>query len=287
MSLTDDERALLPSEEDVAYFRQHGYWVTGPIFTPEEIEDARYGIERFYAGECDFPLTAHVRRMTGWKSGDPDVQRTNDYVSLLVREVNDFVAKPIVGAIAAHLVGTPTIRLWHDQLIIKNPTTDPGQSGIGWHTDKAYWQTCSSDRMITAWIPLHDTTMQLGPLLVVGGSQRWSGFEGLRGFHFTDLDRSAEQVNGRALAEAATPILVRAGQVSFHHCLTIHGSGANTSSSPRISLSVHLQDASNCYREARTGNGEQIWHRNDVLCRKRNNQPDYADPDICPVLWSE
>jgi Phytanoyl-CoA dioxygenase (PhyH) len=286
MQLTDAEQTLLPNAEDCAFFHEHGYWISPPIYSEREIEDARYGVERFYSGDCDFPLTGHVRQMTGWKAGDPDAQRTNDYVSLLIREVMDFVAKPVLGAMAARLAGTNSIRLWHDQLIVKNPGGDPSRSGVGWHIDKAYWQTCSSDAMLTAWIPLHDTDSEIGPLLVIDGSHRWPDTGSLRGFHITDLSQSANALAERIVGVAPIPIVVKAGQVSFHHCQTVHGSGANRSGRPRMSFSLHLQDAANQYREVRDASGEIVWHRNDILCRKKDGRPDYTDPDICPVLWA-
>jgi ectoine hydroxylase-related dioxygenase (phytanoyl-CoA dioxygenase family) len=75
------------------------------------------------------------------------------------------------------------------------------------------------------------------------------------------------------------------GDVSFHHCRTIHGSGPNRSTTERLSLSVHLQDGDNAYQIDSAKDAKS--HFNDMLCRKIDGQPDYSDPDICPVLWRE
>jgi hypothetical protein len=48
-----------------------------------------------------------------------------------------------------------------------------------------------------------------------------------------------------------------------------------------------MQDADNAYREKPDADGNVPWHRNVALCRWLDGKPDYADPDICPVLWSE
>ena len=76
------------------------------------------------------------------------------------------------------------------------------------------------------------------------------------------------------------------GQVSFHHCLTFHGSPSNTSNQPRIAIAFHLQDRDNQYRIHRQKNGNVHVHNNDLVCRKlADGRPDYTDPVFCPVLW--
>jgi ectoine hydroxylase-related dioxygenase (phytanoyl-CoA dioxygenase family) len=77
------------------------------------------------------------------------------------------------------------------------------------------------------------------------------------------------------------------GQVSFHHCLTIHGSGPNRGTAPRRSIAVHLQDEANRWQEFRFKQGRLATHANDQLVRQINGAPDYTDPDFCPVLYRD
>lgn len=70
---------------------------------------------------------------------------------------------------------------------------------------------------------------------------------------------------------------MKRGQVSFHHCRTVHGSSANRSTAPRRSLAIHLQPSDNRWRPGSR-------HPNDELVR-RNPDPDYSDPLIQPQLW--
>lgn len=42
------------------------------------------------------------------------------------------------------------------------------------------------------------------------------------------------------MQEATIPLEVRAGDVTIHHCLTLHGSGNNTSARPRKTIITHL-----------------------------------------------
>jgi hypothetical protein len=283
--LSAREQALLPGSDDVRFYREQGYWISPLLFSGDEIDEALFGTERFYAGDYDFHLADKLQMFSGWKPGDGDGLRINDYVALRNRELSAVALHPLIGAIAAKLCDSNAMRLWHDQLIYK-PGTDVGcAAGIGWHTDRAYWQTCSSGEMLTAWIPLHDTDEKIGTLQVVGRSHSWTGESAMRGFHDQTLRSVADCCPEHDSPLTTIPIVLQKGQVSFHHCRTIHGSGPNLTDRPRQTISVHLQDESNRYRAATAANGEPAWHRNDVLCRKRDGMPDYADPDFCPVLW--
>lgn len=287
MELTPEQRSLLPSDEDVEFYRREGYYVSKKIFGDEEMEEAVYGSERFYAGERDFALPAAVKPFEGWKPGDGEGLRINDYVSIQNQELSAIVLSPLVGAIAARLTGTPAVRLWHDQMIYKPVDAAGRETCIGWHTDRAYWRTCTSDEMLTAWIPFQDCDEAMGPLMVVAGSHLWGGNENLREFHTSDPSGLREMFETGGRRAEVVPLTLERGQVSFHHCLTIHGSGANRGRVQRHSISAHLQDDSNRYREWRLADGKLAWHRNDVLCRTADGRPDYTDPDFCPVLWGE
>ena len=42
-----------------------------------------------------------------------------------------------------------------------------------WHIDKHYWQTCTSEKMLTAFIPFHDCGEEMGTITMVDGSNNW------------------------------------------------------------------------------------------------------------------
>jgi hypothetical protein len=45
--LTPEEQALLPTPTDVAFYRQHGWYISKRLLTDEEIDTAITGSERF------------------------------------------------------------------------------------------------------------------------------------------------------------------------------------------------------------------------------------------------
>ncbi|MDP9121250.1 MAG: phytanoyl-CoA dioxygenase family protein [Acidobacteriota bacterium] len=285
MKLTVEQIALLPAARDVAFYREHGYWVSPPCLSADEIEAGRFGAERYYAGERDSPLG--IDTGTDWTEEDGEVLRQNDYVTLQIDELRELGHHPLLAAMAARLCGSGEVRLFHDQLIYKPAGAAPGDSIVGWHTDRAYWGTCSSDSMLTAWIPFQDLTPEMGPLAVIDGSHLWTGNDHLRTFHNPDLQALEALIRRGPTPGEVVPLTMQRGQVSFHHCRTIHASFPNTSATPRLAFAIHMQDGANHYQKSYDASGKLVTHINDILCtRDATGDPDYRDPAICPVLWS-
>jgi ectoine hydroxylase-related dioxygenase (phytanoyl-CoA dioxygenase family) len=95
--------------------------------------------------------------------------RKHDYSSFFRAELATLACHPLIGAVAARLTGSPYIRLWHDQLLYKPPVR---RACVGWHTDRQYWLSCTSDEMLTAWIPFHDCPPDMGAIAFIDGSHR-------------------------------------------------------------------------------------------------------------------
>lgn len=294
MRLSSELLNLLPTTEDIAFYREHGWYISKKIFSDEEIDELYTASERFYAGERDAQLPAPIKSYLDWTPDKGDSLRLNDYIVIQSQKFRQFSVNPLLGAIAAKLSGTDQIRLFNSSLIYK-PSRDTGEDTlVGWHTDRAYWKTCTSDSMLTAWIPLHDCNEQMGTLTVIDGSHLWPNTELIqemrnsKTFLCDNFERLESQLNKCGMFIKKVPIIIKKGQVSFHHCLTFHGSGLNLSTQPRRALILHLQDQQNQYRVYLNPDGQPYLYNNDLFCRKlANGYPDYSDPLICPVLWQE
>jgi ectoine hydroxylase-related dioxygenase (phytanoyl-CoA dioxygenase family) len=55
-----------------------------------------------------------------------------------------------------------------------------------------------------------------------------------------DLHAHLSTAQRERVERATIPLEVRAGDVTIHHCLTLHGSGHNTSARPRKTIITHL-----------------------------------------------
>jgi len=287
--LTPEQRELLPDDSDVAFYEVNGYYVSREGVLPEAlIDSACEGADRFYRGERDGALPMETG-FSNWKPGDGDGQRNNEFVSLQKKELKALAVYPLLGAIAAKLTRSTVMRVLDDQLIYK--PSDPGNAAstvTGWHADRAYWATCSSDKMISVWIPLHSVEITQSPLVVMAGSHRWPGLQDVRYFNQPNLGEMEERFRAQGREVRIVPMTLRKGQVSFHHGWTVHASFPNTSGRPRRSYAVHLQDGDNHYRPYRNAEGREIHIVDEELCRRLpNGDPDFGDPDVFPTVWSE
>ncbi len=284
MTLTEGQRALLPTDAEVRAYQERGWYLSAKIFTDAEIDAARAGSERYYDLDLDDPGVPALEVMRPQSRPGAGL-RKNDYASFFNRDLGALVRHPLLGAVAARLAGTPEIRLWHDQLLYK-PTDDPDKpANVGWHTDRGYWKTCSSANMLTAWIPFHDCDEAQGTITMIDGSLHWpDNTEGLN-FFSSDLEGLEKNFRTGGRPVVKIPIALKKGQISFHNCLTIHGSGPNRSPNPRRSIAIHLQDAANHWQEYHYPDGRLATHDDDRLVRQTDGHPDYSDPDVCPTLY--
>ncbi len=292
-TLTEPELGLLPTDEEVGLYQQHGWYLTRKLFTDGEIDALIEATDQFYAGHRDRTLPHRPPNLAYWEPSHGQVQRHNDYIHYESDAVAQILRKPILGAVAARLAGTAQIRVFQSTLIYKPPNPGEVTNLVPWHADRHYWQTCSSEQMLTAFIPFHDCTEQLGTITMIDGSHLWRevpGDDSTR--HFAQRDRSelesllqqTAEFNGAGVQ--AIPMEIPKGHMSFHHCRIYHGSGHNRGSHPRRAISFHLQDGDNEWREYRKADGTRVVYNNDVVVRATGEgTPDYADPDFCPVLW--
>ncbi|CAL9629135.1 hypothetical protein SUDANB176_06035 [Streptomyces sp. enrichment culture] len=294
-TLTEEERALLPSDDDVAFYARHGWYLSEKLFTDEEVELLESASERFYAGHRDRTLPVRPPKLAYWEPGRGDVQRHNDYIHYEDDTIGAVLRKPLIGAVAARLARAEEIRVFQSTLIYKPPVAGEPSNIVPWHFDKHYWATSTSERMLTAFIPFHDCGEEMGTITMVDGSHQWreTAANDATSLHFAERDRGEledmleENARYNGVEVRKVPMRIPKGHMSFHHCRTYHGSGANVSDRPRRAVSLHLQDGANRYREFRRSDGTPVTYNHDVLVRRTpEGTPDYSDPEFLPVLWS-
>jgi hypothetical protein len=179
-----------------------------------------------------------------------------------------------LAGLAARLMGCANVRLYHDQALFK----EPGGGGTPWHADQHYWPL-SSARAVTAWIPLHDVPLPMGPLAFAAGSHRIDG----RGRELEISDASDAWL-GRTLADL--PQVERAyaaGEVSFHGGWTFHRAGANTTDRMRRVMTVIYIDA-----DMRVGTPANRNQERDLRAWFPGLAPgDHAASELNPVLSAD
>src|SRR5687768_328872 len=237
--MISESQHVSPADRD--FFDEHGYWLGPKVFEQHELDELAAAQDAVI--RCEYE-TGRPPYDVYWKPGDnPESIRKHDDTHLCSSVIRRIVTDPTIGKIAAQLLGADSIKLWHDQSLYK-PAGGKATGNVAFHQDYNYWFCSDRPNMITAWIPMHDADMQIGTMLFVNGSHRWGWSPHFSHGFDTDLDKQRGVIE-RHMPPGATlqiaPCLLKAGHVSFHHCLTIHGSGPNYTDRPRRSMVVHLQ----------------------------------------------
>jgi ectoine hydroxylase-related dioxygenase (phytanoyl-CoA dioxygenase family) len=292
-TLTDAETELLPSDDDVTEYAEHGWYLSQKLFSDDEIDALVAASDQFYDGQRDRRLPVIPPNLAYWEPSHGQIQRHNDYVHYESDDIARILRKPLLGAVAARLAQAEQIRAFQATMIYKPAISGEASNLVPWHIDRHYWQICTSEKMLTAFIPFHDCGVEMGTITMIDGSHRWAeipGDDSTRHFAHRDRDELEDLLHRTAEFNGSQvnpiPIVIPKGHLSFHHCRVYHGSGHNRSGQPRRAISFHLQDGENQWRAYRKADGQQVVYNHDLLVRQTaEGTPDYADPDFCPVLW--
>lgn len=271
---------VLPTERDVAFFETEGYWIAPKLLDEARLEALREGMMRVYEGDYE---TGREPWQGYWKPGGnaASLRKTdNSHWSDLT--LKGLATDPVIGEIAAKLMRSDSIRLWHDQLLYKPGEGEAKMSAnVGWHQDYFYWQAAQAPTLLTAWVAFDDVDEANGCMRVIPKSHTWGLIEG-NDFFAQDLaEQQASMKAPDGSAAEPVPLIMKAGQVSFHHALTLHGSGPNSTDKPRRSLAVHLMTGDTRYRGNSAGEG----HMNVGLLGGKDGDLFSGEP--FPVLYTE
>ncbi len=223
------------SNEQVQFFRENGFLSGVKMLDEKQIETIRNELGEiadpehpghklfyeFHSNESTDPSTILFHALGAWR---------------ITPGLHDVLWNPRFLVAASQLLGNVPVRFWHDQIFWKPPK----QGGVvAWHQDYSYWTRTIPIAHLTCWCALDDATKENGCLQYIPGSNKWGllpkpviagELKGIKNF----LDeRQKKQFDDPQYAE------VKAGEAIFHHSLTLHGSGANTSSKPRRAFVIN------------------------------------------------
>src|SRR3954464_15297695 len=85
--------------------------------------------------------------------------------------LRELTLHPGLAALATRLAGVP-LRLWHDQLLIKEPRNG---AATEFHQDQPYWPHTGSRHALSAWVALVDVPVDRGCMTFIPGSQHLDG----------------------------------------------------------------------------------------------------------------
>ena len=167
-------------------------------------------------------------------------------------EVKTFVFSKRLAKIAADLMQCEGVRMYHDQALFKE-----GGGGITpWHADQYYWPL-SSDKTVTAWIPLQEVPLEMGPLEFSAGSHQIVSGRELQIGDDSET-RIGEKLRLTDFNHVIEPFDL--GEVSFHSGWVFHRAGANITDQTRKVMTVIYMDKKMVLEQPTNKNQENDWH---------------------------
>jgi len=216
------------SKEQIDFFRENGFIKLKDVLSREVIE---------YYGNIISQKVTELNKLDLPMKERTTYQKAFLQISNLWREhkiVDEFVKSKRLAKIAADLLGTNGVRLYHDQALYKEPA-----GGITpWHADQFYWPL-DSEKTVTVWIPLQNTPIEMGPLAFSAKSHSFSFGRDL------EISDESEAKLKKALDKENFEHFVEPfdlGEVSYHYGWTFHHAGANNTDRVRAVMTMIYMD---------------------------------------------
>ena len=244
-STTENPTTL--TREQIAAFNRDGYLAGIRIFSEEEITEIRRYFDDLLAktiaagGDSYSIATAH--RSHG---------RVYDILtdSRLVSRIKDLLGEDVVG--------------WGSHFFCKMPGDG---KRVSWHQDSSYWPLTPS-KAVTAWLAIDDADVENACMRYIPGSHT------LGHLTYTLSETDESNVLNQTVPDAEKlgkpfNVELKAGQISIHSDLLLHGSEANESSRRRCGLTLRY-----CPASVRAGLG---WNEKGVIVSGKDESGHWAN----------
>lgn len=157
-----------------------------------------------------------------------------------------------IAQIASQLMEVDGVRLYHDQALFK----EAGGGITPWHADQFYWPL-TTDKTVTAWIPLQATPLPMGPLEFSAGSHQIKEGRALA------IGDESENFLEKRLRVSDFPHVIESfdvGEISFHSGWVFHRAGANTTDETRKVMTIIYMDKDMKLKQPENENQIADWH---------------------------
>ncbi|MGB1009558.1 MAG: phytanoyl-CoA dioxygenase family protein [Thiolinea sp.] len=203
------------TKQQIKQFHEAGF--ISPIDVMSEAEAAMY-LARLEQADADYPEHFNAEN------------RNNPHLSLTC--FDELVHHPVILDVVEDLIGSD-FSLWGSVLFAKEPQT---QHYVSWHQDATYMGLSRHD-FVTPWLALTPSHLENGCMTMLPGTHR-------HGVHQHDETFAEDNIltRGQNIADvdlsSGVDLILRPGQMSVHHALTIHGSQPNRSQQRRIGFAA-------------------------------------------------
>ena len=162
----------------------------------------------------------------------------------------------------------PNILAAGSVLFLKEPEN---KSFISWHQDGIYqgWKPCNS---ITAWLAITYVNEENGCMRMWPRSHKDNFMEHKDTFDEDNLLTRGQTIENVPLKDTI-PIILKPGQLSIHHPMTVHGSGPNLSKSRRIGFAIQSYIGTNVKQILGKTYVQQVRGKDDFRYHEHTSRP--------------
>jgi non-heme Fe2+,alpha-ketoglutarate-dependent halogenase len=204
------------STEAIAQYRRDGFHFPVRVLSAQEARSYR---DRLEVAE---------RAAGGPLAGD-----RRHKVHLLYTWANELARHPTILDAVEDVIG-PDILCWSTTFFTKEAHSS---AFVSWHQDATYWGL-STDDVITAWVAFADAPVESGAMKFWPGSHLKNQLEHRDTFDQNNLLTRGQEIAVDVPQGAGVDVTLRAGEMSLHHVLLVHGSGPNTTDDRRIGFAI-------------------------------------------------
>jgi phytanoyl-CoA hydroxylase len=219
-TMVTQERLGLDAAQKQQY-REDGYLILENVLSRQELDDLRAASEHIQAERERIGGAERLAVIHNVTLLDPAFERAS--------------RQPVMLAAVTDLIG-PNLRLQHAKLNWKPPTIGKGE--VEWHQDFPFFPHTNYDLLACMFL-LDDATPENGCMRVIPGSHRLGPLSHDRDGRFAGRLADPSQIDDRT----AVDLVVPAGGMTIHHCLTLHASYPNRTTNPRRGLVYQIAAA--------------------------------------------
>jgi non-haem Fe2+, alpha-ketoglutarate-dependent halogenase len=202
--------------DQVSRYRSDGFHFPVPVLSPAEARSYRDRLE------------ANERTLGGPLSGN---MRQKPH--LLFTWANELARHPKILDAVEDVIG-PDILCWSTTFFTKEAQSP---SFVSWHQDATYWGLSTND-VITAWVAFAHAPVESGAMKFWPGSHLKNQIEHRDTFAADNLLTRGQEIAVDVPPGEGVDVPLKAGEMSLHHVLLVHGSGPNTTADRRIGYAI-------------------------------------------------
>jgi hypothetical protein len=234
--------------EQIDFYNANGYLLPFRIYSAAEIAEIRRYFDRILEGSLQVGNDSYsIRR---WQNRS--------------QVVWDIATHPLILDHVEDILG-PDFVAWGTHFFCKLPGDG---KPVSWHQDASYWPLTPT-RSVTAWLAIDDSDCGNGCMRVLPGTHTQGHLE----FDMGGVEENSvlpQKIKDIAKYGEPVDFELKAGEISLHSDMLVHGSEANNSPRRRCGLTIR-------YAAADVRSLDADWNKNSILCRGTDAAGNWAN----------